>query len=246
VSVQVCRTGEALAGLAADRVGEALIAAARRDGGASLVLAGGGTPRGLYRTWARRHQDGAQPPVPWRQIELFWGDERAVPPAHPDSNFGMVQESLLEGVPVPDARIHRIPGELGAEAAARRYEAALRARFSGELPGFDVVLLGMGADGHTASLFPGDASADDTPRWVVATAVHDGLPRVSLTLPVLAAAGQLVFLVAGADKAPALARALAGDPAIPAGRLQRRRPDSHWLVDEDAAREWQAASADGP
>ena len=171
----------------------------------TLVLAGGRTPRALYE---RLGMDD----LPWSEVDVWFGDERCVPPDHPDSNYRMAHEALLSRV---QARVHRMPSE-GCDAAA--YERELRAAFGAGTPRFDLVLLGLGADGHTASLFPGDPALEERERLVVRVERPDH-PRLSLTLPLLSAAAQALFLVTGAEKRDALARLLAGE-AIPAARVR--------------------------
>lgn len=199
---------------------------------ANLVLAGGGTPREVYRSLAARDRSPA-----WRQIGLFWGDERCVPPASAESNFRMVQETLLLRAEVPPENIHRIRGELeDSEQAARLYEDEIRRSFPGtELPRFDLVLLGMGEDGHTASLFPGARWDED--RWVVASrAPSPSYRRISMTPRILNGAKHLIFIVSGQAKAAALRKVLE-DPSCdcPAGRIRPSAGSLLWMVDQTAA-----------
>jgi 6-phosphogluconolactonase len=188
------------------------------------------------------------PRVDWSRVHVFWGDERCVPPDHPDSNYRMAREALLDRVLLPEANVHRIEGELGPEEAAVAYERTLRAFFvehSGEgggaaAPRFDLILLGMGKDGHTASLFPGHPVLEETKRWVAAVAVPaiaPALPRVTLTLPVLNVAGGVTFVVAGREKREVL-RAVLDNPETardlyPAAMIQPRGRLT-WLLDEAA------------
>jgi 6-phosphogluconolactonase len=174
----------------------------------TVVLAGGQTPRTLYALLATKAYD-------WSAVDVFFSDERCVPPDHPDSNFRMAQETLLSKVP---ARVHRMAGET-CDAAG--YEEELRAAFGAALPAFDLVFLGIGADGHTASLFPGDPALEETQRLVVRVSRPDH-PRLSLTLPVLSASKLAVFLVSGAEKREALRRVLAGED-LPAARVAAHR-----------------------
>ena len=182
----------------------------------TLALAGGRTPRAVYARLATEEYD-------WSGVDVFFGDERCVPADHPDSNFRMAEEALLSKVP---ARVHRMRGET-CEAAG--YEEELRAVFGTGLPAFDLVFLGMGADGHTASLFPGDPALDEMQRLVVRVARPDH-PRLTLTLPVLSASKLAVFLVSGAEKRDALRRVLAGDD-LPAARVAAQ----HVVIIADAA-----------
>lgn len=203
-----------------------------------VALAGGTTPLGLYERlaappWRER--------VPWDVTHVFWGDERAVPPADPDSNYGRALEALLRHVPLPPIQAHRLRGERRPlDAAAAEYERLLRGHL-GERPdgtpraGFDLLLLGMGRDGHTASLFPGDAALGETRRWVVPVTAPPWVQpaeRLTLTLPALDAACHCVFLLTGEDKAAALRAVLAPEPGaepVPAALVTPRGP-STWLV----------------
>jgi 6-phosphogluconolactonase len=171
-------------------------------------------------------------------VHFFWGDERCVPPNHADSNYRMVAESLLNHVPALAENIHRVQGELAPSQAAEHYEAELRA-FFGETPAFDLILLGLGEDGHTASLFPGSPALAESVRWVVA-AQHTSPPlplvsRVTLTFSVFNAARQVLFLVSGAGKAPRLAEIRRGVPDLPAARIRPASGDLLWLIDQAAA-----------
>lgn len=227
----------ALARAAAEEVARRAAEAAALRGGVGLALAGGSTPKALYRLLA----DPAAPfgaRVPWPAVHVFFGDERAVPPEAPDANARMAREALLAHVPV--GSVHRIEGERGAAEAAVRYEDDLFQHFGDvPFPVFDVVLLGLGADGHTASLFPGSPALAERRRWVVPAPA--GLPpwveRITLTPPVIEAARLVLFLVAGADKAGALRRLVrprAGEEPIPAALL-RPRGERIVLADEAAA-----------
>ena len=212
-----------------------------RAGLFSLVLSGGSTPGPLYHCLAANYAAH----VPWARIHLFWGDERGVPPDHPDSNYRMAFETLIAHVPIPPDHVHRIQGEAATTLAAAAYEEELR-RFAlrtgqGSRLAFDLILLGMGEDGHTASLFPGAAALAETQRWVVATeAPADAAirSRVTLTLPLINQARQVFFLVSGAAKRPLL-QMMAEQPAEAARRLPvaRVRPSipPTWFLDEAAA-----------
>jgi 6-phosphogluconolactonase len=205
-------------------------------GRVAVALSGGSTPRATYALLATE-EFAAQ--LDWSRVHVFWGDERCVPPDHPDSNVRLARETLLDHVPLPAGNVHRIHGEVEPEAAAQAYAAELRAFFGTQWPSFDLVLLGMGNDGHTASLFPGSAALRETARPVVAVrAEYQDRPahRVTLTPPAINAARQVLFLVAGAAKAETLQAVLEG----PAGRFpaQRIRPTSGrltWQVDIEAA-----------
>jgi 6-phosphogluconolactonase len=224
---------ESAARVAADFVRERLLAALEARGELTLALAGGNTPRALY---AHMRSFG----LPWERMALCFGDERCVPPDHADSNARMVREALLEPACIPESSLHRMRGELLPAEGARDYEATLRGLF-GEvsLPRFDLVLLGLGADGHTASLFPRSAALGERERWVVPNVVP-GLsrPRLTLTYPVLNAAHLVVFLVSGSDKAQAVQALLEGQPSIediPARGVEPRAGELIFFLDRVAA-----------
>ena len=220
---------------AADEVVRRAEEAVREHGRFTWVLSGGSTPRDLYRLLASPpHCDR----MPWSAVHVFWGDERHVPPDHPDSNFRMAREALLDAVPLPAANVHRIRAEEpDAAAAANAYEAELRAFFPEGWPRFDLVLLGLGRDAHTASLFPGGTAVRERERLVVAPWVESQHTfRITLTPPVLNHARRCMFLVSGEDKAEALRAVLEGarDPErYPAQIVEGR---SLWMVDRAAAR----------
>jgi 6-phosphogluconolactonase len=195
-----------------------------------VALSGGSTPRATYTLLA---DDEFVTRVDWPRVHVFWGDERCVPPDHPDSNYRMAYEALLDRIAIPAENIHRIQGELPPDQAAAAYRAELETALS--INGrFDLILLGMGADGHTASLFPGTAALEERERPVAAVYVkHLQAWRITLTLPVINAARHVLFLVSGAAKAPALARAGAGE-ALPASLVQPSQGQLIWLVDQDA------------
>lgn len=225
---------------AADEFVHAAREAVARHGRFFVALSGGSTPRGLYQLLASPayHQQ-----VDWARAYVFWGDERCVPPTDAESNYRMARESLLFHVPVPHEHVYRMPGDNpDPVAAAAIYEQALRRGFAlgpGERPRFDLILLGMGPDGHTASLFPHTAALHVTDRWVVANAVEKlHATRLTLTLPVLNSAARVMFLVAGTDKADALAAVLEGPRRpddVPAQLIAPEHGDILWLVDTAAA-----------
>ncbi len=220
---------------AADHILQAAEEAVRQRGCFNLALAGGNTPRMLYRRLA---EPDLASRFPWAQTHVFWGDERCVPPDHPESNYRMAADLLLQHVPLPPEHIHRMEGEQPPHQAAARYQARLAEHFGGR-PRFDLILLGLGEDGHTASLFPNTPGMDDPDRWVI-VAPHDSPPpplvtRLSLTLPVLNAARRVIVLVSGASKAPILARVAQGDSTLPAAHLQPAEGDLLWLADSQAA-----------
>lgn len=200
-----------------------------------IALSGGGTPRYLYEVLAG--QD-----LPWDRMAFFFGDERHVPPNDPQSNYRMAHESLFSRAPIPPRNIHRVPTEIGdAELVARAYETTIATSFElrrRRWPRFDLVLLGLGPDGHTASLFPGNRALEEREKIATATYV-DPLKstRITLTYPVFNAATFVIFLVAGAEKAEALKATLEGNPAepTPARRIRPTTGRVVWMVDDAAA-----------
>ena len=216
--VDVLPDPAALAAAAAERTAAALRAAVDRHGTATWVLAGGTTPQAAYRVLAGEHAST----VPWPLVWVVMGDERAVPPDHPDSNWGQARAALLDRVPLSGDRLLRPCGELGAGRAAARYEERLAElpRLDGGVPRLDVVWLGVGEDGHCLSLFPGRPELEVADRLVVPVTGAPKPPpdRVTLTLAALRGARCLLLLAAGAGKAGPVARALRGDASLPVGR----------------------------
>ena len=216
LTLKVLDTTEAVSEAAAESITGTVIGAVAAHGRCSLALAGGRTPKDTYALLAGRCRDK----IPWPSVHLFWGDERCVPPVDPDSNFRMASEMLLERIPIPPGNVHRILGERPPELAAEAYERELRVFFpaGASLPAFDLVILGVGADGHTASLFPGSSALEESKRWVMAVEAPGGVPcrhRVTLTLPAINASKGVLFLITGADKGRTL-RDLCRDSVIPA------------------------------
>lgn len=229
----------ALARAAAEIVAETATRAVAARGRFMFVLAGGSTPRVLYELLAGEYADR----VDWARTHIFFGDERCVDPDHKDSNYALANRTLLARVPLPPENVHRIESERGAALAAERYEDVLRRLFPGTPPAalFDLVLLGMGADGHTLSLFPGHDFDKDAGRWVIPATAPDAFAvkdRVTLTLDAVAGASRAMFLVAGADKGAALAAVRQarndGGDGPPAARV-KCRGEVLWLVDVGAA-----------
>jgi 6-phosphogluconolactonase len=211
-------------------------AAVQERGRFCVALSGGNTPRAIYSLLASEHKE-----LPWDRIHIFFGDERHVPPDHPDSNFRMASESLLSKVPIPEKNVHRIRAELAADVAATEYEQELVNFFhlgDHDWPRFDLIDLGIGEDGHTASLFPGSNALTETSRRVVANWVEKFKTfRITFTFPVLNHAAEIVFLVSGADKAQVLSEVLrAGARKYPSQSVQPENGRLLWLVDQDAGR----------
>jgi 6-phosphogluconolactonase len=202
----------------------------------AVALSGGSTPKTMYSLLATPEFAAR---LDWTRVHIFWGDERCVPPEHPDSNYRMAREALLDHVPIPAGNVYRIHGELEPAEAADDYERTLQAFFTHRQPRFDLILLGMGDDGHTASLFPGTAAIHEQTRWVVAHYVEKLRTwRVTLTPVVINAAANVTFVVAGAGKAECLSQVLTGPYQPDVLPAQIVRPaDGHllWLLDADAA-----------
>lgn len=233
--IQVYATLDALADAACERVCNRAWSCVQEHGRFTLALSGGSTPRALYTRLAQH------PELPWDQIELCFGDERTVPPDHPDSNARMAAETLTEQSFVPAGRVHRMRGELPPLEAAADYERTLRSVFGTHagFPRFDMVLLGLGPDGHTASLFPHTPALTERHAWVLANPVEKlQTQRLTLSYPVLNAAAELLFLVAGADKAWALHEVLEGTASeqhVPARGIHPQNGRVAFLVDGAAA-----------
>ena len=230
-----------LAEAAARHFARAAARALRNWGDFAVALSGGSTPRAAFeRIAALTAAEGLE----WEKVHLFWGDERCVPPEHAQSNFGLARQSLLDRLDIPPQNIHRIPGELEPHTAAQAYETDLRSALSArvdqgiDLPRFDLILLGLGLDGHTASLFPGSPALTEYLRWVLAQQAADGSWRVTLTLPVINAAAEVMFIVSGREKSQILRRVLRGAEdlrALPAQAVQPAGRDVIWLVDAPGA-----------
>lgn len=234
--VEVFDSGEALARAAAGFIAARAAAAAKRSGCFILVLSGGRTPLAAYRRL------GADKPFPWAACQLFWGDERCVPADHPDSNRGAALKALGPPPGLPRENIHPIRGQLSPAEAAQDYEWRLKGFFAPTArPSWDLLLLGLGGDGHVASLFPGSPALDEGQSWVAAvpapTHVLPHLPRVTLTLWAINRAREVLFLVAGASKGPVVRRILddpLGAAEFPAARVQPAG-QVHWFLDREAA-----------
>jgi 6-phosphogluconolactonase len=240
----VCKDDAAVNRRAADVFVKMVQEATRREGRFTVALSGGSTPKGLY---VQLTQAPYRERIPWSRVHLFWGDERCVPPYHPDSNFRLANDALLTHIPIPAANIHRVPTELNdCSKAAARYAHDLTAFFElqpGAFPHFDLVLLGVGDDGHTASLFPGMPSLEERHALAVATPpgrLPPSVDRVTLTLPVLNAAHCAVFLVTGQGKASLIKHILAPESGgtheqlLPAQRVHPLQGKVLWIIDEAA------------
>jgi 6-phosphogluconolactonase len=224
---------DALIHATAERVADTIEQALQGQKAATLVLTGGKTPKPVYEILG-------SPPylerIDWKRIHFFWGDERCVPPEDPESNFGMAWNALISKLGVSSDHIHRMKGEMeDTETAASLYENEIRKVTKSEVPSFDMVLLGMGADGHVASLFPGTSWNEE--KLVVANHVpQTGVKRISMTPRILNEARTIIFIVAGAEKSKALDEVL-GNPAshMPAARIHPVSNNLIWMVDKSAA-----------
>jgi len=205
-------------------------------GNFSVALSGGSTPKPLYQALTASER---QEKLEWEKIHLFWGDERCVPPDHLDSNYRMVMENLLQYISIPDENVHRVPTEMDPIMAAFSYEETLRGFFKESLPRFDLVFLGMGGDGHTASLFPHSAGLNEEARWfIVNYAPERETWRLTLTKNAINSAKHVVVLVAGRSKADMLSDVLNGDYQPVKKPIQLISPVDGkmiWFLDRDAA-----------
>jgi 6-phosphogluconolactonase len=249
--IETYPTPERLADAVAQHIVTSAAEAISSRGLFTLALAGGSTPRAAY---SRLATHDSRLSLDWQRTHVFWGDERCVPPDDPRSNYRMAKEALLDRVPIPPPQIHRIRGEDDPGKAAAEYEEVLRSllgchpfdrlragseRSEGMTNGLDLVLLGLGEDGHTASLFPGQAAVHETERWVMAVPAPDGkLWRVTLTPAVLNAARNVTFVVSGANKAARLEQVLQGPFApetLPAQAIRPAQGQLTWMLDQAAA-----------
>jgi 6-phosphogluconolactonase len=226
---------EALARHVADWL---VAAAAQDDGPFAVALSGGSTPRRLYQLLASRPHREA---FPWQRTHWFWGDERFVPHDSPESNYRMVREAMLAGAPVPPANVHAVPTEgVTPDAAALAYELELKDFYGAstlrpDRPLFDVTFLGLGPEGHIASLFPGTAILKERTRWVGAVIGAKPEPRITLTYPALESSREVAFLVTGSAKRAVLEQLLEGDPELPAAHLHPAHGTLRLFVDRAAA-----------
>jgi len=245
-SVDILSDAAALANAAADRFVSAAAHAIDARQRFVVALSGGSTPRSAYVLLAR---EPLRLRVDWSRVHILWGDERCVPPDNAESNYRMARETMLDHVPIPPANVHRIRGEDDPRDAAASYEAILRTLLhtskgpASTVPGknIDLALMGLGDNGHTASIFPHSAVIDERLRWVMADYVAEvSMWRVTLTAPILNSASELLFLVSGGAKANVLARVLEGPRQpreLPAQLIAPESGHVEWLVDRAAAAE---------
>jgi 6-phosphogluconolactonase len=240
--IQILADAEAMSRAAADAIAEHVTESLQTRDVYSIALSGGTTPRRLYELLADDPELRGR--IPWDRIHFFWGDERHVPPEHPESNYHMALDALLSRVPIPPDNIHRIRAENpDADQAAADYAREIRRFFKiapGEMPCFNFILLGMGSDGHTASLFPGSPALAEQKSLVMANWVDKFQSfRLTLTVPVFNSADLILFLVSGGQKADTLKAVLAGDQApdrYPVQRIQPKQGSKLWFLDRPAAK----------
>ena len=240
VSVRVAEKAAEVSRAAAELFAESASAAVSARGVARVAISGGSTPKAMFALLADEYRER----VPWAQVQLFWVDERCVPPDDPESNFGMTKVAMLDKVPLPAANVHRMEGELDPEEAASRYESELRNVFKlegAETPTFDLILLGLGPDGHTASLFPHTDGLDEMARICIANHVpQKDTWRMTLTWPVIVAGREVAFLIEGAEKAAMVRTVWTGayDPeTYPAQLIRPTGGKLSLLLDRAAAAE---------
>lgn len=237
--IVMCRGGFDLNQRAAECFIQLANEAAARTGRFSVALSGGSTPKALYTLLAAEKY---RERIPWPKVHLFWGDERCVPPDHADRNYRMVRESLLSKINLPAENVHRMASEREPKLAAEEYEAQLKNFFQlaeGALPRFDLILLGLGEDGHTASLFPGTEALKENKRLVAANFVDKlNAHRLTLTLPVLNNAANILFLITGASKTAIVEELLGVTPRTanyPAAKILPRDGKLTWMITREAA-----------
>lgn len=239
MKIEVAESADALSHAVAEQFVRLTTEAAHARGRCTVALSGGSSPKGVYRLLGA---PAFRARVRWNEIHFFWGDERHVPPDHFDSNYRMAVEAMLSNVPVPPANVHRVRGESpDAEQVARDYENEVRRCVDGQpIPRFDLIHLGIGTDGHIASLFPGSAALEERERLCVANWVPTlNARRITLTLPVLNAARAVVLIAAGLEKASIIQRALhdRGESPLPAQLIQPTDGELWWMLDRASAGE---------
>lgn len=226
-----------LAGTGADLVVSAALESVQQTGRFTLAVSGGSTPRAMHRSLGRKP---CLSQIPWPGVHIFWVDERCVPGYDPASNYGRARHDFLNRIPVKEDQIHPMPVDLPPEEGAEKYQDEISSIFKiggHDFPDFDLIFLGLGLDGHVASLFPGQKVLAEKEKWVAAVKGGDpDVSRLTLTLPVLNEAHRIVFLVSGKDKAPAVKTVLEGDEEnLPAQMIQPRTGRLIWLLDREAA-----------
>lgn len=240
-TVNILPDSKTLARAGVDMVVKAAREAISTSGRFTIALSGGSTPKAVFELLASDHAAG-RCSVNWEKVHVFFGDERCVPSDHPDSNYRMASEALLSKVPIPQSQVYRVQTELGETAAAERCVADLRVGCqpaAGAVPRLDLVMLGMGSDGHTVSLFPETTALSEESAWVVANWVPKlSTHRITFTYPLINAAKEVLFIAGGAEKATMLRNVLRGDPTGQSHPSQKVKPVNGkltWMVDEAAA-----------
>lgn len=243
--VQVFADEEALSRAAAELFAQKAIAAVADHGRCTVLLAGGETPRRAYELLA---EEPLASRIPWPQVHVFWGDERCLPAGDPRRNEVMAGQALLDRVPLDPAHLHPIRCHPAPEQAATAYEVELRQFFGRNPPRFDLVLLGLGSDGHTASLLPASSALAAQHEWTAVTRrPEESFSRVTLTAPLLNQAAMAVFLVSGSNKAKTLQAVLTGQqPPLPAQLIVPQQGQVLWLVDREAASLWEKTGNAAP
>jgi 6-phosphogluconolactonase len=237
--IRIFRDYESLSRAAADFIAEQSQKTVRNRGQLYLALSGGRTPRLAYELLSL---DSLLNKIPWSKVNLFWSDERCVPPDDPRSNERMARKAFIDRVPIPAGQVHPLRCAGSPQQSAKKYEALLKSFFPDDARSFDILLLGLGEDGHTASLFPASEVLNETKRW--AREIHrpqEDFYRITLTLPLINRASQIIFLASGKQKAKALARVMDRSADVPARLVRPINGQLLWLVDQEAASELQAA-----
>jgi 6-phosphogluconolactonase len=233
-TVEVFASAGDLFHAAAHKVADIISACLEKKPFCSIALSGGSTPRRLYELLARN--EGS--PIDWRRVHVFFSDERNVPPEDLESNFRMAKESLFASGLVPESNIHRIHGEFSADEGARSYEEEIK-RLLGDEPAFDLILLGLGPDGHTASLFPDSPALSENKRSVASNRVEKlRSDRITFTFPLLNRAEHVMFLASGADKAKIARSVLSGEGDYPSQHVKPTKGELLWMLDKDSASEY--------
>ena len=233
MNLRIPASKEELARAAAEHFARKSREAVAQKGSFTVALSGGSTPKALYELLADQYGDQ----IPWPNIHFYWSDERHVPPDHAESNYRIANEAMLSRVPVSPANVHRIISENPAADAARDYENTIVKQIGGH-PRLDLILLGLGTDGHTASIFPGSEVLNETERLVAATWVEKlNTFRITMTLPLLNNGASVVFLVSGAEKAQIVKEVLEGPEKYPAQAVKPHNGELIWMLDQDAAKD---------
>ena len=232
MNLRILTSKEDLARAAAEHFVRKSSEAVAQKGSFTVALSGGSTPKALYELLADQFRDQ----IPWPNIHFYWSDERHVPPDHPDSNYRLANEAMLSRVPVALTNVHRIISENPAADAARDYEDTIKE--IGGNPRLDLILIGLGTDGHTASIFPGSEVLNETERLVAAPWVEKlNTYRITMTLPLLNNGASVVFLVSGADKTQIVKEVLEGPEKYPAQAVKPINGELIWMLDQDAAKD---------